>query len=392
MTFEDFKTPFREISIDETDYSFAVLETPTDFYQKLIELIQNAENEIVLSALYLGSKAREVALLDELAKVLSEKPNLKVKLIFDHSRSHRDPKSLKLLTGLLGKFPGRIQVLLYEMPQLRSLPFSLLPVQLKEVAAVYHCKFMICDKKVILTGSNLSEEYFVTRQDRYWLIEDRSKNGMLSFLSKFVDIVSKDCHSLQSNGRCDPPVDSTHSLRPNIENLFKQNSTMNQIGDDKVQCIPITQHNFHGIRYEEDALIALMKNLREDAASYSITLSTPYTNFSGVLSEKIMETCFSGDKIEIIGPDDASHGFASATGFKSLIPEFHFTAFHSSLRGAFRKLKKIQFPNFNPVGRSFYENLEHQVFQKPGWTFHAKGNEVFLCVVFTRLDKCKLLL
>jgi len=52
-------------------------------------------------------------------------------------------------------------------PVLHSFLQSYIPSPLDEVAGVFHIKAYIIDDKLILTGANLSEEYFTDRQDRY---------------------------------------------------------------------------------------------------------------------------------------------------------------------------------------------------------------------------------
>jgi CDP-diacylglycerol--glycerol-3-phosphate 3-phosphatidyltransferase len=43
---------------------------------------------------------------------------------------------------------------------------------LREVFGIHHMKFYIFDNDVIITGANLSEDYFTTRQDRYFIIKN----------------------------------------------------------------------------------------------------------------------------------------------------------------------------------------------------------------------------
>ena len=47
-----------------------------------------------------------------------------------------------------------------------------LPPFLREVFGVQHVKAAVFDDAVLLTGANLSRDYFTTRQDRYLLVED----------------------------------------------------------------------------------------------------------------------------------------------------------------------------------------------------------------------------
>jgi CDP-diacylglycerol--glycerol-3-phosphate 3-phosphatidyltransferase len=55
---------------------------------------------------------------------------------------------------------------------------SWIPSPLDEVAGVFHIKAYIIDDQLVLSGANLSEEYFQDRQDRY-LLFDQGKRMLI---------------------------------------------------------------------------------------------------------------------------------------------------------------------------------------------------------------------
>lgn len=122
-----------------------VLYSPIQFYQTLLKNISLARERIVLCALYIQD--------EELMKLISEKKkqnkNLKVTIVMDSMR---------------GKNCTKENVVLYEHP--RSKKFHFFP-KLAEIVAVQHVKLYAFDDKVIISGANLSSEYFSRRQDRY---------------------------------------------------------------------------------------------------------------------------------------------------------------------------------------------------------------------------------
>jgi hypothetical protein len=148
-----------------------------------------------------------------------------------------------------------------------------------------------------------------------------------------------------------------------------------------INCVPLVQHRSLGIQLEETVLLSLFNFFQTTAGrssasdKFAVHLSTPYTNFSSQLSEKLVETCVAQQTtVEIIGPDSSSHGFASAKGFKSLIPEFHLACFYSSMKAAYDKLPISSISASGRTTRSYsFDHLTHQTFSRPGWTFHAKG-------------------
>ena len=60
---------------------------------------------------------------------------------------------------------------------------------IREVQGIFHTKFMVFDNSVILTGANLSEEYFLSRKDRYILINDVPE--LADYLEDYMDIFAE---------------------------------------------------------------------------------------------------------------------------------------------------------------------------------------------------------
>ena len=200
-----------------------VLSSPTEYLQSILTLIASARTDIVLSALYFGTGAPEQRIITEIERALSDenRPNLKCTFILDHSRAQRTPSSLMekssldFLSPLMKMYGKRMKVLLYRMPQHFGFFNSFIPGQLSEILGVYHCKFCIFDKTVILTGANLSAEYLTNRQDRYILVghsvsseepskmehssRDCSQSNLLSFLLSFVQIIDPYCCRVELN-------------------------------------------------------------------------------------------------------------------------------------------------------------------------------------------------
>ena len=211
------------------------LHSPAAFAATILQEIDEAQDLVILSALYLGTGSQESQIVERAEAALKDtanRPNFKIKFFFDHSRGQRGSiNSVTLLTELVKNYHPRAQVYLYQMPQLRGF-VDYLPFQLKELLGVYHCKFSVFDKKAILTGANLSEDYFTNRQDRYFLIgpqdftasKDQSDDcaeftahspstpsnlkhtTLANYLTSFADIVSKESHELLPNGTLQAPV------------------------------------------------------------------------------------------------------------------------------------------------------------------------------------------
>lgn len=138
---------------------------PEAFHQLLRRLIRGATRRISLASLYVGTGALERELLDDLRFALARSPELEVQLVIDYSRGQRrtpEGTSASFLAELAREHPGRVGVFLHRMPQLDGLA-SWLPSPLDEVVTVFHFKALVFDDTAILTGANLSDEYFRCR-------------------------------------------------------------------------------------------------------------------------------------------------------------------------------------------------------------------------------------
>ena len=62
----------------------------------------------------------------------------------------------------------------------------ILPSPLDEVAGVFHMKAYIVDDEMVLSGANLSEEYFDDRLDRYLLFTNGG-GGLVDFYAGLCD-------------------------------------------------------------------------------------------------------------------------------------------------------------------------------------------------------------
>ena len=263
-----------------------VLNSPAEYFQKILALIASAQNDIVLSALYCGTGAPEQRIIAEIERALGDgsRPNLKCTFILDHSRAQRSPSnldemtSLQLLSPLLTKFGNRTKVLLYRMPRHFGFLNSIIPGQLSEILGVYHCKFCIFDQTVILTGANLSSEYLTNRQDRYIVVDQSanksSRTNLLYFLQSFVQIIDPYCCHVKYDASS---VKAEHRNeraggREGIHALINRRATKLSVNE------PVTKDSFHSIFGEK--LIKLSSVLHPESLFQPTSCSTTDTSSS----------------------------------------------------------------------------------------------------------------
>lgn len=130
-----------------------------------------------MSALYLGTGKLEKFLLEKLNRQIQNGDDLRVNLIFDYMRGTRfnkDGESTYTMTKDLkvGVYPKPMRVGFYHNPDTGTLKGKGSNGPLREIFGVHHIKVGVFDSTVVLTGANLSEDYFTDRADRYYIIED----------------------------------------------------------------------------------------------------------------------------------------------------------------------------------------------------------------------------
>ncbi|CUS10912.1 unnamed protein product [Tuber aestivum] len=148
-----------------------IMKTPSEFYAVLKDRILKAERRIFLSTLYIGKTEHE--LIDILRKALSRQPKLKVSILSDALRGTREtpnPSCASLLAPLLSEFgASRVEIRMYHTPNLRGLRKKIVPKRLNEGWGLQHMKLYGIDDEIVMSGANLSTDYFTNRQDRYHL-------------------------------------------------------------------------------------------------------------------------------------------------------------------------------------------------------------------------------
>ena len=190
--------------------SIKIIKTPTEFYNKINNGIKQSKNRISLTSLYLGTGELEKTLIKNLNKNLQKNTELRFKLVLDGFRGQRENKeknsSLKILENFLTvKKSDKVRITFFRnnsfMNNFQKLRenYFFQNSGLCEIFGTFHSKIIIFDNSVILTGANLSEDYFVNRKDRYIIINDCEK--FANFLEDYIEIFNDlgDCLGFRNN-------------------------------------------------------------------------------------------------------------------------------------------------------------------------------------------------
>ncbi|KAL8429116.1 hypothetical protein Efla_003169 [Eimeria flavescens] len=177
-----------EVFVSVPPRCISVVRGPEAFFSALMGSIHLARRRLLIAALYVGTGEKERLFLKELLqRILShgQQQPLQVRLLLDFLRSTRAGASrqgpatllLPLLQQGLPRSSCRVSLFCnpltcssisdsWVQQLLQRLLRGMLNHRQKEALGTQHMKCVVCDDLVLLTGANLSAEYFSTRADR----------------------------------------------------------------------------------------------------------------------------------------------------------------------------------------------------------------------------------
>ncbi|MCJ1333447.1 CDP-diacylglycerol--glycerol-3-phosphate 3-phosphatidyltransferase [Thelotrema lepadinum] len=183
----DRKAPRIDIDAEQVQ----VLEGPKEFYNTLKTKLRQAKRRIYLATLYVGKT--ETELIDCIRDALRERPDLQVSILTDALRGTREdpePSCASLLSTLAAGFPQQVEVRMYHTPNLTGLRARMVPKRINEGWGLQHMKLYGVDDEVILSGANLSDDYFTNRQDRYHVFASRKVTDYFADIHRTMCSVS----------------------------------------------------------------------------------------------------------------------------------------------------------------------------------------------------------
>ncbi|GAA5912159.1 hypothetical protein JCM6882_003070 [Rhodosporidiobolus microsporus] len=167
-----------------------VLYEPSEFYATLLDRIKHARRRIFIASLYVGKE--ETELIAALHSALRANPSLRLTFLVDYLRSTRElpaASSASLLGTLAAAFPDQVDLRLFHTPALNGWQRRWVPKRFNEGWGLQHMKVYGFDDDVVLSGANLSHDYFTNRTDRYLLF--RSHAPLANYFSSLLTLVSR---------------------------------------------------------------------------------------------------------------------------------------------------------------------------------------------------------
>ncbi|KAI8044136.1 CDP-diacylglycerol--glycerol-3-phosphate 3-phosphatidyltransferase, mitochondrial [Drosophila gunungcola] len=346
-----------------------VIHEPQHFYETLVQRIGRAKRRIVLASLYLGTGQLENAVVQTLRHSLEKQTALRLNVLLDFNRGTRGALNSKtMLLPLVHDFASQVQLSLYHTPDLRGMTKRLAPPRWNELLGLQHMKVYLFDDAVIISGANLSNDYFTNRQDRYILIEDKP---LADFYAQFIERVQEfslavapdASEGLHRNWRILPYEGTKEQFiqlaRQRIadflqETFQRQAQTREQNPQADTWVFPLLEMGQIGIHHDSVVTKRLLSNC---VSGSRLKLATGYFNLTQEYMDTLTHKCLAQCSILMAHPN--ANGFQGAKGPAGGIPAA-----------------------YTLIAKSFYESLvrrkqNHRVnffeYEKPGWTYHAKG-------------------
>ncbi|KAF1915469.1 hypothetical protein BDU57DRAFT_588316 [Ampelomyces quisqualis] len=364
-----------------------IIKTPTDFYETLKAKISKAQRRIYLSTLYIGKTEHEF--ISTIRNALAKNPNLHVSFLTDSLRGTREtpePSSASLLTPLITEFgPERVEVRMYHTPNLTGLRKKYIPKRINEGWGLQHMKLYGVDDEIIISGANLSSDYFSNRQDRYHLF---SSKDLTNYFAKIHDGVAKLSFDLQpsdtpgsggytmswpSTNPAPSPLSSPSKYRDaaskHLSHLLTPSNSPTSTSPNPssstttiypiLSLVPLLPTST-----ELPALTTILTSLtRAPLHSSTWTFTAGYFNMTPSFRRLLLSTRPASGTVLTAHPH--ANGFYGSKGVSGMLP-----AAYTHLASTFLQHVKHSHQRDTVVLKEWKKGI---VGEKNGWTYHAKG-------------------
>ncbi|KAF9087815.1 CDP-diacylglycerol--glycerol-3-phosphate 3-phosphatidyltransferase [Mortierella sp. GBA35] len=352
--------------------------TPSKFYSEMKDHIKKAQKSITLAALYLGHTEND--LVEALSEALRSRPGLKLNLLLDSLRGTRDSgkgSSASLLYPLLKAYPDQVRVSMYHTPDLSGFLKQVMPPRFNEGIGLMHMKVYAFDDTLIMSGANMSHDYFTNRQDRYIMFNNKD---ISEYYCDLVNVVSSLSYGLQDmgdtfqlkigNGIPDPVEQSKdfkkHATKTMRAFLKKWASIQQSPKDASYDTTlhPLIQMGPLGLRQDERVTLSVLDHVlhaQEQDGPAKVFITSGYFNFEKRYSQSIIHT--KAANVGLIAASPEANGFFNSAGISKYIPP------------AYTLIEQRFFNDAKAAGNA--DRITIEEYLRKGWTYHAKGMWVY---------------
>ncbi|PSR85797.1 hypothetical protein BD289DRAFT_367981 [Coniella lustricola] len=361
-----------------------ILQTPADFYDTLKAKVRSAKRRIFLSTLYIGKSERELIVV--LQEALRANPDLTLHILTDALRGTREsprPSCASLLAPLVAEFgPERVDIRMYHTPNLTGLRKKYIPKRINEGWGLQHMKLYGFDDEVMLSGANLSTDYFTNRQDRYHLFRSKEITDFYWGLQSAVSSLSFRIDPSESEagyekvwpaGNAAPsPLDSpkefvskaTERVGQLIATTSRMQSSTDTHDTSIYPLVQMTQLLSPDASTELPALTHVLKTLSlPEFSNSSWTFTAGYFNPAPSLTKLLLSTASHHNVVITASP--FANGFYKSKGVSGMLPDAYTLLARNFLHDVHTRKKDLAI--------TLKEWQRGTVNEPGGWTYHAKG-------------------
>lgn len=345
-----------------------IISEPKEFYNTILSHATNAKTRISLASLYLGVGKLESDLLNAIEKNLNGNEELRINFLLDFTRGTRGKNNSKAMLMPLIKQSDNCNLSLYHTPLLRGMTKRFAPARWNELFGLQHTKIYLFDDTVVISGANLSNDYFTNRQDRYIEIQDQK---LADFFSNLIGKVQEFSMKVDKNGEAQLheswkllPYESDHQAFANeakkrmqgfFTSTYEEQKAQLEISTDADTWIfPTLEMGQINIHHDSLVMKRILMNTEKGSR---LNMATGYFNLTETLMDTIVKDCKANCSIIMAHPD--CNGFKGAKFPSGNIPD----AYTLLARQFYEKIK--QHGQENRI--SMFE------YQRDQWTYHAKG-------------------
>jgi len=344
-----------------------VISEPTDFYQTVLDRSVNAKKRISLVSLYLGTGQLENDLVKAIQSNMQANQELNVNILLDFTRGTRGKKNSKSM--LMPLIKQNCNLSLYHTPSLRGLTKRLAPARWNELFGLQHMKLYLFDDTIIISGANLSSDYFTNRQDRYIEIEDKR---LANFFSGLITKVQEFSMKVDEQGGVNLheswkmlPYECNHQdfaaeAKKRIQSFFTSTfeeqrlQVLDAPNDADTWIFPTLEMGQLNIHHDSIITKRILATAQQGS---TLKMATGYFNLTQNYMDTIVKSCSADCSIIMAHPN--ANGFQGAKGPAGGIPAA-----------------------YSLLAKQFYEQILHQdqdhrisllEYERPTWSYHAKG-------------------
>ncbi|KAJ1958068.1 CDP-diacylglycerol--glycerol-3-phosphate 3-phosphatidyltransferase [Dipsacomyces acuminosporus] len=265
---------------------------------------------------------------------------------------------------------------MYHTPALSGVNKRAWPQRYNETFGLQHIKIYTFDDDVIISGANLSRDYFTNRQDRYMKLNDRSLAGYFAELMRAIGRFSFTLNAEKPDAAAgsrgytldleefpDPSKDpSTFIKEANcIMTQFLQRTAAEhgniEYTEEDTLAIPTVQMNQLGIAQDKAHMAEFFEITNRFAQRYGCRnfMTSAYFNFSDFHKTNVLDNASRWDLL-VAAPE--ANGFFTAKGISKYVPDMYSIIEHQFLK---------------MVRRHERNNIAVEEYSRDGWTYHGKG-------------------